>query len=185
MECCSPEFCSVWSALGILVRGTGLEAGSRGSLGPMPSLIGAIAWSAGIIYSRPFKAFRQPTSSFPLFLCWLVQQCCSQPAAHGRRSERFGHQQNITTKSWLAFAYLIVFGSNHCLQHAYNWLAGTLLAHAGGHATLREPYRLRCFLAALYGGEALTLKVGIAAALVGRGRSLLVDRGTNNSTALA
>src|ERR1700757_4881784 len=34
--------------VGILVGGTGLEAGSRGSLGPVAVLFGGIAWVAGI-----------------------------------------------------------------------------------------------------------------------------------------
>src|SRR5215467_2265733 len=52
--------------VGILVRGTGLVAGGRGAWGPIAVLIGAISWSAGIIYSR-----RSKLSGSPLLLSAL------------------------------------------------------------------------------------------------------------------
>lgn len=83
---------------------------------------------------------------------------------------------NITTKSWLAFAYLIVFGSIIAFT-AYNWLLEHYSPTLVATHTYVNPI-VAVLLGWLYGGEALTLKVGIAAALV-VGAVVLVDRGTN------
>ncbi|HWY08796.1 MAG TPA: EamA family transporter, partial [Candidatus Acidoferrales bacterium] len=83
---------------------------------------------------------------------------------------------NITTKSWLAFAYLIVFGSIIAFT-AYNWLLEHYSPTLVATHTYVNPV-VAVLLGWLYGGEAITLKVGVAAALV-VGAVVLVDRGTN------
>jgi drug/metabolite transporter (DMT)-like permease len=89
---------------------------------------------------------------------------------------------NITTKSWLAFAYLIVFGSIIAFT-AYNWLLEHYSPTLVATHTYVNPI-VAVLLGWLYGGEALTLKVGIAAALV-VGAVVLVDRGTNKLNRVA
>ena len=89
---------------------------------------------------------------------------------------------NITTKSWLAFAYLIVFGSIIAFT-AYNWLLEHFSPTLVATHTYVNPV-VAVLLGWLYGGETITLKVGIAAALV-VGAVFLVDRGTNKLNRLA
>jgi drug/metabolite transporter (DMT)-like permease len=82
----------------------------------------------------------------------------------------------VKPKSWVALAYLSLFGSVVAFT-AYNWLlehfSPTLVAtHTYGNPVVAV------LLGWLYGGEALTLRVGMAAAMVVCA-VVLVDRGTN------
>jgi drug/metabolite transporter (DMT)-like permease len=162
------------AGVGILVRGTGLEAGSRGSLGPIAVLFGGIAWSAGIIYSRRSKLSGSPLllSALSLLAGSAMLLTTGTLAGEGKN---FSVAQ-ITHKSWLALAYLIVFGSIIAFT-AYNWLLEHYSPTLVATHTYVNPV-VAVFLGWLYGGEAITLKVGIAAALV-VGAVVLVDRGTN------
>jgi drug/metabolite transporter (DMT)-like permease len=160
--------------VGILVRGTGLESGSRGSLGPIAVLIGAIAWSAGIIYSRRSKLSGSPLLLSALSLLAGSAMLLTTGTLAGEAKDL--SIANITTKSWLAFAYLIVFGSIIAFT-AYNWLLEHYSPTLVATHTYVNPI-VAVLLGWLYGGEAITLKVGIAAALV-VGAVVLVDRGTN------
>ena len=82
----------------------------------------------------------------------------------------------VTTKSWLALGYLIVFGSIIAFT-AYNWLLEHFSPTLVATHTYVNPV-VAVLLGWLYGGEVVTLKVGMAAALV-VGAVVLVDRGTN------
>src|SRR6266850_65308 len=135
MECCSPEFCSAWSVwvyscverpwkLALAALLARLLSSSERSPGPRES-------STLAVQSFPAAHF-----SFPPFLCWLVQQCCSRPAPWPAKRKIWPSRISPQILGWL------------------------------------------------YGGEALTLKVGIAAALV-VGAVVLVDRGTNKLNRLA
>src|SRR5580700_11117116 len=160
--------------VGILVRGTALEAGSRGSLGPIAVLIGAIAWSAGIIYSRRSKLSGSPLLLSALSLLAGSAMLLTTGTLAGEAKDL--SIANITTKSWLALAYLIVFGSIIAFT-AYNWLLEHYSPTLVATHTYVNPI-VAVLLGWLYGGEAITLTVGIAAALV-VGAVVLVDRGTN------
>jgi len=160
--------------VGILVRGSGLEAGSRGSLGPIAVLIGALFWSIGIIYSRKSKLSGSPLLLSALsLLTGSVMLLTVGTLAGEARELSLAH---ITMKSWLALAYLIVFGSVIAFT-AYNWLLEHYSPTLVATHTYVNPV-VAVLLGWLYGGEAITLKVGIAAALV-VGAVVLVDRGTN------
>jgi len=82
----------------------------------------------------------------------------------------------ITARSWWALAYLIVFGSIIAFT-AYNWLLEHFSPTLVATHTYVNPI-VAVLLGWLYGGETVTLRVGIAAALV-VGAVVLVDRGTN------
>jgi drug/metabolite transporter (DMT)-like permease len=160
--------------VGILVRGTGLEAGSRGSLGPLAVLIGALSWSIGIIYSRKSKLSGSPLLLSALSLLAGSAMLLIAGTFAGEAKEL--SPAHITTKSWLALAYLIVFGSIIAFT-AYNWLLEHYSPTLVATHTYVNPV-VAVLLGWLYGGEAITLKVGIAAVLV-VGAVVLVDRGTN------
>ena len=88
----------------------------------------------------------------------------------------------VTPKAWLALAYLIVFGSVVAFS-AYNWLLEHYSPTLVATHTYVNPV-VAVLLGWLYGGEALTLKVAIAAALV-VGAVVLVDRGTSKLNRLS
>ena len=82
----------------------------------------------------------------------------------------------VTSKSWLSLAYLILFGSVVAFT-AYNWLLEHYSPTLVATHTYVNPV-VAVLLGWSYGGEALTFKVTLAAAMV-VGAVVLVDRGTN------
>ena len=143
-------------------------------LGRIAVLVGAFAWSVGIIYSR-----RSHLSGNPLLLSALSLLSGAvmllATGTSGRECRGFALGQ-VTTKSWFAFGYLILFGSVVAFT-AYNWL----LEHFSPTLVATHTYVIqssRCCWVGRFGGEALTLKVSLAAAMV-VGAVVLVDRGTN------
>ena len=90
-------------------------------------------------------------------------------------AQRFSIAQ-ITPKSWYALAYLILLGSVVAFT-AYNWL----LEHYSPTLVATHTYvnpLVAVLLGWMYGGEVVTLRVILAAALV-TGAVVLVDRGTH------
>ena len=160
--------------VGILVRGTGLEAGDRGAWGPLAVLTGALSWSIGIIYSRKSKLSGSPLLLSALSLLAGSAMLLTTGTLLGE-AKGFVFSQ-VTTKSWLALGYLIVFGSIIAFT-AYNWLLEHFSPTLVATHTYVNPV-VAVLLGWLYGGEVVTLKVGMAAALV-VGAVVLVDRGTN------
>ena len=151
--------------VGILVRGTGLEAGGRGALGPLAVLIGALSWSIGIIYSRRSKLSGSPLLLSALSLLAGAAMLLTTGTLVGE-AKGFSLAQ-VTPKSWLALGYLIVFGSIIAFT-AYNWLLEHYSPTLVATHTYVNPV-VAVFLGWLYGGEVITLKVGLAA-ILGRGR---------------
>ena len=160
--------------VGILVRGTGLEAGGRGAWGPIAVLIGALSWSVGIIYSRKSKLSGSPLLLSALsLLTGAVMLLTTGTLVGEARDLSLSH---VTLRSWLALGYLILFGSVVAFT-AYNWLLEHYSPTLVATHTYVNPV-VAVLLGWLFAGETITLKVGIAAALV-VGAVVLVDRGTN------
>ena len=83
---------------------------------------------------------------------------------------------HVSTKAWLALAYLIVFGSIIAFT-AYNWLLEHYSPTMVATHTYVNPI-VAVLLGWMYGGEVITLKVIFAAVMV-IGAVILVDRGTS------
>ena len=160
--------------VGILVSGTGLEAGRRGAWGPIAVLVGGFFWSLGIIYSRRSKLSGSPLLLSALSLLAGAAMLLTTGTLAGE-AKGFSASQ-ITGRSWWALAYLIVFGSIIAFT-AYNWLLEHFSPTLVATHTYVNPV-VAVVLGWLYGGEVVTLRVGLAAALV-VGAVVLVDRGTN------
>jgi drug/metabolite transporter (DMT)-like permease len=160
--------------VGMLVRGTTGEAGHSLTVGSVVILVGAFSWSVGIIYSR-----RSHLSGSPLLLSALsllsgaVMLLCAATIAGEARG--FSLSQ-VSRRSWLALLYLIVFGSVITFT-AYNWLLEHYSPTLVATHTYVNPV-VAVVLGWVYGGEALTLRVGMAAVMV-VAAVVLVDRGTN------
>ena len=90
--------------------------------------------------------------------------------------------QRVGTRGWIAIAYLILFGSVITFT-AYNWLLEHFSPTLVATHTYVNPV-VAVLLGWAYGGEALTARVGVAAAMV-IAAVVLVDRGTNRLRGLA
>lgn len=168
------------AGVGMLVRGVSVESGHRLTLGLVVILVGAFSWSVGIIYSR-----RSHLSGNPLLLSALsllsgaVMLLLTATIAGETREFSFSR---VSTKSWLALAYLIVFGSVIAFT-AYSWLLEHYSPTLVATHTYVNPV-VAVVLGWAYGGEALTMRVLLAASLVVLA-VVLVDRGTNRLQGLA
>jgi len=158
----------------MLLQGTALEAKPGTTLAAVAILVGAFSWSVGIIYSRRSHLSGNPALLSALSLLSGAVMLIVTAILAGE-AKGFSVAQ-VTTKSWLALSYLILFGSVVAFS-AYNWLLEHYSPTLVATHTYVNPV-VAVLLGWLYGGEALTLKVGIAAAMV-VGAVVLVDRGTN------
>ena len=107
------------AGVGLLLGRDVLSAGRWAIWGAVACLIGAISWSAGIIYSR-----RSHLSGSPLLLSALSLLAGSAmllTTGTVLGEARDFTIQTVPVRSWLALAYLIVFGSVIAFT-AYNWL---------------------------------------------------------------
>ena len=107
------------AGVGLLLGRDVLSAGSGAIWGAVACLIGAISWSAGIIYSR-----RSHLSGSPLLLSALSLLAGSAMLLTTGTvlGEARGFSiHTVPVSSWLALGYLIVFGSVIAFT-AYNWL---------------------------------------------------------------
>lgn len=163
--------------VGILVRGT-IQSPEHGmTLGSVMILIGAFSWSVGIIYSR-----RSHLSGSPLLLSALslLAGAFMLLAVGSIAGEARGFSfAQVTVRSWLGLAYLILFGSVVAFT-AYNWLLEHFSPTFVATHTYVNPV-VAVLLGWAFAGEAITMKVAAAAALVVVA-VVLVDRGTNRLT---
>src|SRR5262249_24077214 len=156
-----------------LLLGRDVWSAGRGVfLGALACLTGAISWSAGIIYSR-----RSDLSGSPLLLSALsllagsVMLLTTGTVVGEYRDFSFGA---VPVGSWLALAYLVLFGSVIAFT-AYNWL----LEHYSPTLVATHTY-VNPIAAVLLGwwlaGEQVSLNVMASATLV-MAAVFFVDRG--------
>jgi drug/metabolite transporter (DMT)-like permease len=159
--------------VGMLVRDSAQAPEHRMTLGSIMILVGALSWSVGIIYSR-----RSHLSGNPLLLSALSLLAGSvmllTTGTLIGEAKGFSLSQ-VSTKSWLGLAYLIFFGSVIAFT-AYNWLLEHYSPTLVATHTYVNPV-VAVLLGWAFAGEALTIRVAVAAALVVLA-VVLVDRGT-------
>jgi drug/metabolite transporter (DMT)-like permease len=160
--------------VGMLLRGTGAEAARGTTLGSVMILVSAFSWSVGIIYSRRSHLSGSPLLLSALSLLSGAVMLLFTATVVGEAKEFVFSR--ITMTSWLALGYLILFGSVIAFT-AYNWLLEHYSPTLVATHTYVNPV-VAVLLGWAYGGEALTMKVAMAAALVVVA-VVLVDRGTN------
>jgi drug/metabolite transporter (DMT)-like permease len=160
--------------VGILVWGTIRSPEHGMTLGSIMILVGAFSWSMGIIYSRRSHLSGNPLllSSLSLLAGAVMLLTVATIAGEARG---FSFSQ-VTVRSWLGLAYLILFGSVIAFT-AYNWLLEHFSPTFVATHTYINPI-VAVLLGWAYGGEVITMRVGVAAALVVLA-VVLVDRGTN------
>jgi drug/metabolite transporter (DMT)-like permease len=140
--------------------------------GAVAILIGAISWAGGIVYSRRSHLSGKPLllSTYSLLSGSIFLLLAGTIAGEWRDFS----PASVSRQSWLALAYLILFGSVVAFT-AYNWL----LEHYSPTLVATHTY-INPIVAVLLGwliaGEPLTLNVGLSAVLV-IAAVMLVDRG--------
>jgi drug/metabolite transporter (DMT)-like permease len=156
-----------------LLFGHGVWSARPGMVaGAVACIVGAISWSAGIIYSR-----KSHLSGNPLLLSAmsLLSGSALLLAAGGVLGEARGFSiAQVTARSWGALVYLIIFGSVIAFT-AYNWLLEHYPPTFVATHTYVNPI-VAVFLGWWLAGEKVTINVAIAAALV-IVAVFLVDRG--------
>jgi drug/metabolite transporter (DMT)-like permease len=161
------------AGVGLLVGRTALTSGPGMLVGAFAILFGALSWSAGIVYAR-----KSNLAGHPLLLTAMSSLAGGilllAAATIGGEWRGFTFHE-VTTRSWEALAYLIVFGSLVAFS-AYNWLLERYSPTLVATHTYINPV-VAVLLGWLLAGEAVTLNVGLAAAMV-IGAVVLVDRGT-------
>jgi len=158
----------------MLLQGTVLPARPGATFAAAVILVGAFSWSIGVIYSRRSHLSGNPALLSALSLLSGAAMLIVTATLAGE-AKGFSLSQ-VTTKSWLALSYLILFGSVVAFS-AYNWLLEHYSPTLVATHTYVNPV-VAVLLGWFYAGEVITLKVGIAAAMV-VGAVVLVDRGTS------
>jgi drug/metabolite transporter (DMT)-like permease len=160
------------AGVGLLLGRDVWSSGRGGFLGAIACLVGAISWSAGIIYSR-----RSHLSGSPLLLSALSLLAGSGMllASGTVLGEHRGFSfANVPQLAWWSLAYLIVFGSVIAFT-AYNWL----LEHYSPTLVATHTY-INPIIAMLFGwwfaGEQVSLNVMVSAGTV-IAAVFFVDRG--------
>lgn len=162
-----------FGGVGLLMGRSALNSGPGVFIGTLAVLLGAFSWSVGIVYSR-----RSHLSGHPLLLSALsllagsLQLLLAGTIFHEYRQFSLA---TISFRSWLALAYLILFGSVVAFT-AYNWL----LEHYSPTLVATHTYinpLVAVLLGWLFAGEAVTFNVILSTAMV-IGAVMLVDRGT-------
>lgn len=159
--------------VGILVGGTFHGPDHGMALGSIMILVGAFSWSCGIIYSRRSHLSGNPLLLSALSLLAGAVMLIVVGTLVGE-AKGFALAQ-VSTRSWLSFAFLVVFGSVIAFT-AYNWL----LEHFSPTFVATHTYVNPVVAVALgwaYGGEVINMRVCVAAVLVVMA-VVLVDRGT-------
>lgn len=159
--------------VGLLMGRSALTSGPGVFLGSLAVLLGAFSWAVGVVYSR-----RSHLSGHPLLLSALsllagsLQLLLAGTLAREYRGFAFA---SVSLRSWLALAYLILFGSVVAFT-AYNWLLEHYSPTLVATHTYVNPV-VAVLLGWLFAGEVVTLNVLLSSALV-IGAVMLVDRGT-------
>ena len=162
-----------FGGVGLLMGKSALTSGPGVFIGSLVVLLGAFSWGVGVVYSR-----RSHLSGHPLLLSALSLLAGSLQlllAGTVAREYRGFSIASVSSRSWLALAYLIVFGSIVAFT-AYNWLMEHYSPTFVATHTYINPV-VAVLLGWLLAGEAVTLNVLVSAAMV-IGAVMLVDRGT-------
>ncbi|GAC1621664.1 MAG: drug/metabolite exporter YedA [Candidatus Acidiferrum sp.] len=161
------------AGVALLTARTAVSSGPGTLIATLAILVGAISWSAGIVYSRNSHLSGHPLLSSALSLLCGAFLLLTLGTLTGEA--RGFSVRSVSLRSWLALGYLIIFGSVIAFT-AYNWLLEHYSPTLVATHTYVNPI-VAVLLGWLFGGEAVTLNVLLAAAMV-IGAVVLVDRGT-------
>jgi drug/metabolite transporter (DMT)-like permease len=156
----------------ILFGKNALMSGPGMATAAVVTLLGAVSWGIGIVYSRKSQLSGHPLllSALSLISGSILLLIAGTAMGEGRGF----HFANVSHRSWMALAYLIVFGSVIAFT-AYNWLLERYSPTAVATHTYVNPI-VAVLLGWFLAKEVVTLNVVLAGAMV-IGAVVLVDRG--------
>ena len=160
------------AGVALLFGRNSLMAGPRMTTAAVVTLLGAFSWALGIVYSRKSHLSGHPLllSALSLISGSLLLLIAGTVAGENRGF----HFAEVSHRSWMALAYLILFGSVIAFT-AYNWLLEHYSPTLVATHTYVNPV-VAVLLGWLYANEAVTLNVMLAGTMV-IGAVVLVDRG--------
>jgi drug/metabolite transporter (DMT)-like permease len=166
-------------ALGLLLGFAGvatLVVGSGGgrldALGVTELVVAALCWSAGSVWSRSAPLARRPLVMVGMeMLCGGIG-CLVAGLVSGEMSDV--HLSAVPTRSWIALAYLVVFGSMVAYT-AYVWLLGNAQLSLVTTYAYVNPL-VAVLLGVLLLHERFTARTAVATVVIVGGVALIVTR---------
>ena len=127
-------------------------------VGSIVVVLGAISWSLGVVYAR-----RAPLHPVPIMSAAMTLICGGVLLVIASAATGTLTVHHVSTRSFLALAYLIVFGS--ITFAAYSWLLTRVSAVLVATHTYTNPI-IAVLLGAIFAGEHITPRVIVAAIAV-------------------
>jgi len=165
--------------VGILI-GPDLSARGSSAIGLVAALVSSLAWSVGVVVSARVKLPHDAVArtAMPLLcgaaMLWVAAIVSGE--WHGF------HASDVSTRSWMGLAFLIVFGSVIAFT-AYTWLLQQCSPALVATHTYANPV-VAVLLGWLLAGEALSLRLVLASAVI-LGAIVLIRRGERAATRAA
>jgi drug/metabolite transporter (DMT)-like permease len=165
--------------VGILVVGHG--SGRIDGVGVLTVVIGALSWAAGSVWAP-----RAPTVRRPLVMTGMEMVCggigCAVVGLARGEAADF-HPAAVPARSWIALAYLVVFGSMVAYT-AYVWLLHNARLSLVTTYTYVNPL-VAVALGAIILGESLSLRTLLASAAIIVGVMLIIRRSPKRQEGVA
>lgn len=146
----------------LIVASTGSTTTSSDFLAPALIVVGALSWSGGAVYSRVANVPKSPLLSSGLELIFGGILILIASFIVGEPSNF--HFSQVSLKSFLGLAYLVVFGSVIAFS-AYIWLLGHTSATRVSTHTYVNPV-IAVLLGWLLANEQLTIALIIASSII-------------------
>jgi len=159
------------AGVGILI-GPDLSARGSSSIGLVAALVSSLAWSVGVCVSAKVRLPQDAVArtAMPLIcgagMLWV--------AAIASGEWRGFHASEVSTRSWMGLAFLIVFGSVIAFT-AYTWLLQQCSPALVATHTYANPV-VAVLLGWLLAGEAVSMRLVLASAVI-LGAIVLIRRG--------
>ena len=161
-----------FAGVAILVVGHG--SGRIDAIGVVTVVIAALSWASGSVW-----ALRAPTVRRPLVMTGMEMVCggigCAIAGLARGEAADF-HPAAVPARSWVALAYLVLFGSMVAYT-AYVWLLHNARLSLVTTYTYVNPL-VAVALGALILGESLSLRTLLASAAIIVGVALIITRST-------
>ncbi len=159
-----------WSGIGVGLAGvlwliavaSGVQAGSERHLPLLLAVLGAcLAWSAGSVLGRQWDKPASPLTGAAMQM--ICGGAASLVIAALRREDLAFHWHSVSANSWLAFVYLVIFGSWIAYSAYVHLLQSCAPAVVSTYAYVNPI--IAVLLGATLAGERVTASMGAAGAV--------------------
>ena len=157
---------------GVIVLVAGRGGGRLDLVGVVVLLVAALSWAAGSVWSRTAAMPRRPLVMTGMEMVCGGIACVVAGLAAGEASQV--HLAQVPARTWLAVAYLVVFGSMAAYT-AYVWLLGNAPLPLVTTYAYVNPL-VAVLLGSLLLGERFTARSALATVVIVGGVALIVSR---------